>query len=183
MFLNFYSYFMILISEFGSNLFIFLFTLGILVITLCFEKNFKEALFLTLTPPSYFYSVFLKSLFKIDRPSNTPNINTPRFNSDLYGFPSSHTVFYTVFWGYLIYLSFKSGVFKQRYVKWVIRLSSLLFLIFVGPSRIYLGYHSVEDVFAGYFFGLVYLGSLIILDQKIHLKKQKGTKVFPKNQK
>ena len=128
---------------------------------LIFRNRINDALFLFLTPISYIYSVLLKALFKIHRPENAPDLKL-RFPADIYGFPSSHTVIYTVFFGYLLYLTYNDSQDGNLFI-WLIRLVCCFFIVLVGPSRVYLGSHSVKDVIGGYFFGGLFLAALIFL--------------------
>jgi membrane-associated phospholipid phosphatase len=75
------------------------------------------------------------------------------------GFPSSHVMFYTVFFGMLIFLSGKKD--------WLIKVISAFFIITIGASRLYLGMHSLSDVIAGYVFGLLYLVVICVNGQKL----------------
>jgi membrane-associated phospholipid phosphatase len=73
-----------------------------------------------------------------------------------YSFPSGHVMFYTVFFGFLIFIIYsrwKASPFRNLLL---ILFSSLVGL--VGVSRIYLGEHWASDVLGGYL-----LGSLCLL--------------------
>jgi len=130
-------------------------------IYLIFRDRINDALFLFLTPISYLYSVLLKASFKIQRPENAPDLKL-RFLADIYGFPSSHTVVYTVFFGYLLYLTYNDSQNGNLFI-WLIRLVCCFFIVLVGLSRVYLGVHSIKDVIGGYFFGGLFLAALIFL--------------------
>jgi len=152
---------MLIVSFLGSNVHFF----GIFILSigafLMLKNKVNEAFFLFLTPVSYLYSVLLKGIFKIPRPKSTPNLKL-HFPADIYGLPSSHTVIYTVFFGYLLHLTYNNTQEASLSV-WLVRLVCCAFILLVGPSRVCLGLHSIKDVVAGYFFGGLFLAGLIFL--------------------
>jgi undecaprenyl-diphosphatase len=129
---------------------------------------------LLLSLGSGLYSSLLKYIFTEPRPEGfvpTGFIPWERIlTPEVYSFPSTHTVVYTAFFGYLFYLSF-----ALRGVNKLVRNSARSFcgvmLVFVGLSRVLLGAHFTKDVVAGYLFGLVYLGVLVVLDRSLVPRK------------
>ena len=173
------------VSGFGSIEPLFIFSVIFIAGFLAFKNYLKQAILALATLGSYFYSVVLKFWFKIPRPKNAPVLTIGRFEADKYGFPSSHTVMYTVFWGFLIYLLFRVELFKKcKFLKTALFIISTYFLLLVGFSRVYLNYHSIRDVAAGYLFGGIYLGVLILLDRvKVpFLETESGEEVLSENQ-
>ncbi len=79
-------------------------------------------------------------------------------------FPSGHTLHYTAFWGFFVYLCFTE--MRGRWLRWlpVGGIGSMIGL--VGPSRIYLGHHWLTDVLASYCLGAGYLATLIGLHRR-----------------
>lgn len=72
-------------------------------------------------------------------------------------FPSGHVMSYVAFWGLL----FSLGIilFKGHYWwRTVLLIISALFVVLVGPSRVYLGDHWASDVLGAYLIGGVLLG-------------------------
>jgi len=135
-----------------------------------FYKNYKdEALLLIVSLSSILYSWALKGLFKQPRPDIA--IVKVNYFLNLYSFPSSHVVFYTVFFGYLLYLAFKLKKLNS-YLRHFAGILSIYFITLVGISRVLLGMHWPLDAIGGYFFGGIFLLAIIYLD-----------KVFTKNQK
>ncbi len=72
-------------------------------------------------------------------------------------FPSGHVMSYVTFWGLL----FSLGLIlfnRKRWWNYVLLIVPALFVVLVGPSRIYLGDHWASDVLGGYLFGGLLLG-------------------------
>lgn len=72
-------------------------------------------------------------------------------------FPSGHVMSYVAFWGLL----FSFGVILFQGARWwriALLIISALFVVLVGPSRIYLGDHWASDVLGAYLIGGVLLG-------------------------
>ncbi len=71
-------------------------------------------------------------------------------------FPSGHVMSYVAFWGLL----FSVGVILFRGKHWwriALLIISALFVVLVGPSRVYLGAHWASDVLGAYLLGFILL--------------------------
>ncbi len=158
------------VSLFGDNLIFLFFSFSIVFLFLYRQKHLKTALIALLTSVSYLYSLYLKQLFRMPRPLTAGDTF---YFLDVYGFPSSHVVFYTTFWGFVIYLTYKYTKEAKLYLH-VLRWLAIYLIISIGASRVALGMHSLKDIVAGYFFGIIFLVLLIWLDRNTH-------KIFPKN--
>ena len=129
--------------------------IGLLVaITFYLFKLRREAIFVLLT----FSSGAISSIIKII-------VNRPRPTVDLVrivevarqqSFPSGHTLFYTIFFGFLLVL-----MWNLKQINSIVRVTVAVisaFLILTIPfSRIYLGAHWFTDVLGGFILGLICL--------------------------
>lgn len=152
-----------MVSRFGDNI-SFLSLLGLLLALYLYKKgHVREIPVLLLSYLSYPLSLILKGIFQMQRPESAQVLIT--FPVDGYGFPSSHVVFYTAFWGVVIYLSYKLTKLDPL-IRHISRWLGIYFISFIGLSRIFIGAHFLKDVIGGYIFGILYLFLLIYLDKK-----------------
>src|SRR5437588_5625092 len=122
-----------------------------------------EAIFILLTGSSSLLNYLVKNLIKRPRPTKelvtvVRVINEPSF-------PSGHVMQYTNFFGLLIYLlatNWRSGRLRNA----LITICTAL-IIFIGPSRVYLGAHWPSDVMAGYVYGGLWFGGIMALYLRI----------------
>ena len=82
------------------------------------------------------------------------------------GIPSGHVVHYVVFFGFLL-----TVMIVDKKIPWfcriIIGVSSVVLILTISISRIYLGAHWATDVFGAYLFGIFYLGILLTFYLKI----------------
>lgn len=156
------------ISWFGSSWVAVIIVVGAALIF--FVSNYKiEAVFILLTFVNTLVNYGLKLL--INRPRPTDDLVRVIIKSQHQSFPSGHTSFYVIFFGFLIFLMIKITA-VSNFIRYSIILFSL-FLIFSVPfSRIYLGAHWFTDVTGGFVLGLMLLYVLILIYlQKCEQKK------------
>jgi membrane-associated phospholipid phosphatase len=116
-----------------------------------------ESIFILLTSSSTLLNQIVKRVIKRPRPNNelvtvVRVINEPSF-------PSGHVMYYTNFYGLLIYLlttNWRSGRIRNI----LIGICASM-IAFIGPSRVYLGAHWPSDVLAGYMYGGLWFAGLM----------------------
>jgi membrane-associated phospholipid phosphatase len=103
-------------------------------------------------------SAILNSLIKlmVARPRPSASLVEIIQASSGTSFPSGHVMSYIAFWGLL----FTFGIILFRGIHWwrtALLIISALFVVLVGPSRIYLGDHWASDVLGAYLLGFTWL--------------------------
>ena len=78
-----------------------------------------------------------------------------------YAFPSGHAFAAMVFWGYLIYLSWKHIGIKV--LDFVVTMVCFLMIFLIGTSRVYLNVHWLTDVLGGFLSGFAWLVISILI--------------------
>ncbi len=155
--------FFYMITEFGSIKVMLPIAL-IISIWLMLRKRYVEVVFLHILFWGVRWSnLFLKGIFERDRPSFQPLIHVAE-----YSFPSGHAMNSTAFYGFIFYLFFYHISDRQHYAFGGSLTIILILLIII--SRIYLGVHYVTDVVAGFFAGLFFLLVVISVFQRTDRK-------------
>ena len=126
-----------------------------------------EAIFLALTLLADLVGLIVKIVVGRQRPS--PDLVHVVQTIQQPSFPSGHTLHYTVFYGFLIVITFTN--FKGSWMRTVALVIFALPIALVGVSRVYLGEHWPTDVVGGYLIGALCLAPLIAgyLWAKAHL--------------
>lgn len=117
------------------------------------NKNFAKSL-LFIYVASNFANYYAKAIIANDRP---PESSWLLIGASHLSTPSGHAMSSTVFWGY-------SSMKIRRIEMWIL---SILVIILVGLSRIYLGVHWFGDVLTGWFFGLIILIVVLLFEDNI----------------
>jgi membrane-associated phospholipid phosphatase len=124
-----------------------------------------EALFIVgLSVTSSLLNLVIKLV--VARPRPTPRLVDVIQYANGLSFPSGHVMSYVTFWGLL----FSFGIILFRGNRWwriALLIVSALFVVLVGPSRIYLGDHWATDVLGGYIMGLILLDLALFLYLKL----------------
>jgi len=104
-----------------------------------------------------FVNVTLNGLVKRPRPQGVQIHAVAHLG--LYSYPSGHVTHVIAFYGFLFYLTVVAyhGRPAWRPLFWVVRIVSLYFIIFIGPSRVLEGEHWPSDVLASYLLGALML--------------------------
>lgn len=126
-----------------------------------------EAVFLVFTLLADLLGGILKIVVGRQRP--TPDLVHVVQQIQQPSFPSGHTLHYTVFYGFLIFIVATN--FKPSWPRTVVIVVFALLIALVGVSRVYLGEHWPTDVLGGYLIGALCLTPLIAgyLWAKAHL--------------
>jgi membrane-associated phospholipid phosphatase len=148
--------FMAIISLFGTMPYSAI-TVGVAALFFFIFKLRKEALFTLLTALSGVVSSLVKLLINRPRPAKdlVRIIEITREQS----FPSGHTLFYTVFFGFMIIIMINLKSVNHYLRMGIISLSSAMILL-IPFSRIYLGAHWFTDVLGGALLGVLCLSVL-----------------------
>ncbi|HLK52430.1 MAG TPA: phosphatase PAP2 family protein [Candidatus Angelobacter sp.] len=86
-----------------------------------------------------------------------------------YSFPSGHALCSFCFYGVLAgLLSKRTKALSWRILIWAM---AAILVIAIGISRIYLGVHYPSDVIAGYLAATVWVGTVIVLDHLLKVRK------------
>ena len=124
------------------------------------RHQFLEAGFILATSSNFLLTSALKLLIARPRPPYYVLNPADTFQViDQYSFPSGHVIFFIVFFGFIAYLAWRHQTGRVRIL--VIAVSGAL-VIFIGPSRVYLGAHWASDVLGSYVIGILWLLLLIL---------------------
>jgi membrane-associated phospholipid phosphatase len=78
-----------------------------------------------------------------------------------YSFPSGHVLYFTAFFGFLIFLAYT--LFKHSWWRTLLLVILGVMVALIGLSRIYEGQHWASDVLAAYLLGSVWLTLSILV--------------------
>lgn len=123
---------------------------SLLLVPFLSQKEYRVPLLANLAI-SLLLNLGLKDLFARVRPSDVAALAVETG----YSFPSGHTMAATCFYGFLIFLVFRSS--WRKGFKYALAILLMLIVALVGVSRIYLGVHYFSDVFAGLCCSIAYL--------------------------
>ncbi|GAC1387152.1 MAG: phosphatase PAP2 family protein [Ktedonobacteraceae bacterium] len=117
-------------------------------------------------------STLLNGLIKliVARPRPTASLVEVVQKAGGQSFPSGHVMAYLAFWGFL----FSLGIILFKGNRWwriALLIIPALFVVLVGPSRIYLGDHWASDVLGAYLIGGLLLGLFLWIYLRL---KEKG---------
>ncbi|MFW9902228.1 MAG: phosphatase PAP2 family protein [Candidatus Thorarchaeota archaeon] len=144
------AYFFRFITELGGT---FIYLVIIFTIFWGIDKRIAKSLLMVYVS-SNFVNYYAKAIIANERP---PESQWLLIGGSHLSTPSGHAMSSTVVWGYL---SMKT----KRIAMWII---SIIIIMLVGLSRIYLGVHWVGDVLTGWLFGMVILLFVYIFEEKI----------------
>lgn len=96
----------------------------------------------------------------IDRPRPSADLVTVINQLKDYSFPSGHVLFFTTFFGFLLFLAYT--LLKPVWWRTLLLIGLVGLIALIGPSRIYMGQHWASDVIAAYLLGSVWLALSVI---------------------
>jgi membrane-associated phospholipid phosphatase len=127
-----------------------------------------EALYTLFTLISGLISSLIKII--VNRPRPSENLVRIIDKAKQQSFPSGHALFYTMFFGFLLFLMLHLKT-VNKYIRILIGSFSFLMIFLIPFSRMYLGAHWFTDVTAGIFLGILCLYLLCLL----YINKKKET--------
>ena len=136
-----------------------LFSSTLITTILVFKKRKKEAVFFALVVLfGHIFNNVLKQVLKIPRPDIDP-IDI----SGSYSFPSGHAMNSFIFYGLLAYFIFHFT--RNRRLSVLVATFSIIVILLIGFSRLYLGVHYPSDVIGGFILGFWWLTTAILIDK------------------
>ncbi|WP_414839796.1 phosphatase PAP2 family protein [Carnobacterium sp. TMP28] len=105
-------------------------------------------------------NVLVKLIFQRERPTIEHLIMQGGFS-----FPSGHAMGSMICYGGLAFLIFH--LYKKSTLSFIILVATLLLVLFIGLSRIYVGVHFPSDIIGGYLLGASWLTLMIALFPKL----------------
>lgn len=134
-------------------------------LALFFIDKWRVALeLLIITAISFGVLTALKHYFGIDRPYLIDPWLTAYDNDTSYALPSGHALMSVIILGWV---SLRHP--KSRILAW----GTVILIILIGASRIYLGVHYPSQVMAGWLFGILLLYLFRIIDKRLWAPFQK----------
>ena len=154
---------MLFISFLGGDFIIY--TSSVIIIILILRKHQRESLLFTfILIMGFIINNFLKLLIKRPRPEIAP-----LFIEKTYSFPSGHSMNSFVFYAAISYFIFHFT--KNKNIAVLVSSFSIILIILIGISRIYLGVHFPSDVIAGFIGGFWWFATALLIRQTITFYK------------
>lgn len=114
-----------------------------------FKKKYMQSIFLCSVPiVTFMLNCIIKPIVHRARP---PYELQPVIHPESFSYVSSHSLVTLCLWGLVVYYFHKYCKSKKFNV--IITITSVLWILFVGFSRIWLGVHYPSDVLAAYILG------------------------------
>jgi membrane-associated phospholipid phosphatase len=168
---------MVAVSYIGNTLPLQVGLIVLAAVLLWIVRLYLEAVtVLVVSAVSALLNISIKLL--VDRPRPNAHLVDVIQHANGLSFPSGHVMSYVAFWGLLF--SFTIILFSGNHLwRVVLLIVSALFVVLVGPSRIYLGDHWASDVLGGYIFGGIWLCVALLIyfklkERGVLLSKKRG---------
>ncbi|MES2459990.1 MAG: phosphatase PAP2 family protein, partial [Armatimonadota bacterium] len=113
-------------------------------------------------------TLFFKYVVGRPRQQIVPSLDKAPFQS----FPSGHTVFALVIYGYLAHLILSRIESPPRWLAWLLYGGAVFIAAIVGVSRVYLAAHYPTDVIAGVLIGVPWLLAVVALHNQSLLRDE-----------
>lgn len=155
---------MIIVSFLGADFIVL--GAGIVTVLLAWKKHKHEAiLLLTILATGLFVNIILKTLLQRTRPEFDPILDL----SSSYSFPSGHAMNSFIFYSLMAYFVYHFT--HNTFLSITAATVSIIIILFVGFSRVYLGVHYPSDVLAGYIAGFFVFITAIVIQQSFAIHK------------
>jgi undecaprenyl-diphosphatase len=141
----------------------FLFYAALVIIFFLLIKKYKReaVVFASAILIGYFLNNLIKFLLKVPRPDIDPIAY-----ANFYSFPSGHAMNSFIFFASVSYLVFH---FTRKNTLSLLACGfSIVMVLLIGFSRVYLGVHYPSDIIAGYIAGFWWFITVIVLDKTLH---------------
>jgi undecaprenyl-diphosphatase len=152
------------ISDAGSIIGL-LFMTALLSVYLLLKKRFADILFLMIV---FWGSRGFNSLIKHVLERERPDFN-PVFHAAGFSFPSGHAMNSSAVLGFICFL-LCIHIKGERFRKGIVMLTVLL-VLFIGTSRIYLGVHYLSDIIGGYLAGMIWMLMIAFYYRRVGIDK------------
>lgn len=138
----------------GNPMSVALIVLAIAVLIIVIQRDWKSTLWYILTVflGAAVLNSLVKNVFQRVRPELTHLIE-----QEGHSFPSGHAMGAVIYFGALAYLIYYFAQNKSLQVKQSLFALTVIFVLLMGISRLYLGVHYPSDVLGGYSLGSAYL--------------------------
>lgn len=157
------TYVMLFITSLGGAFFLFI--LSIITILYIATKRRKDAIIYSIILyTGVILNIIVKQIVQRPRPHHLPLIR-----EDSFSFPSGHAMNSFVFYAAFSYFILRET--KNTKIAIVISIVSVLLVLCIGLSRIYLGVHYPSDVVAGYIAGFIWFISAILFEKTIIFRR------------
>ena len=134
-------------------------TLGILVFLYASGLKWETVVLLVSVLGSSAVGLGIK--FLVDRPRPSADLVNVINQLKDYSFPSGHVLFFTTFFGFLLFLAYT--LLKPAWWRVLVLIILVGMVALIGPSRIYEGQHWASDVIAAYLLGSVWLALSVLI--------------------
>ncbi|RXZ76637.1 phosphatase PAP2 family protein [Paenibacillaceae bacterium] len=143
---------MVFVTEAGSaKIEAVLFVVAVLLLARLPKSRVQIAMLAAALPGAWLLNTVLKTLFKRARPEVEHLVSAAG-----YSFPSGHAMVSICFYGMLGWLIWHNTG-RRPYVNGIVIAVTLLLIVMIGVSRVYLGVHFTSDIVGGYAAGGIWL--------------------------